>query len=56
MTNQIRLGDTVFTMNDWSVESYIYGGKVGNKALLFFHDIPKVYIMVDASLVWKNKP
>ena len=52
MTNQIRLGDTVYTLNDHNV-SYIYGGKVGKKALLFFPDVPKVYIMVDLSLVWK---
>lgn len=54
MTNQIRLGDTVWTMNDWEVTSYIYGGKVGDKCLLFFHDIPKVYVLVDSNLVWKK--
>lgn len=54
MTNQIRLGDTVWTMNDWNVTSYIYGGKVGKKALLFLHDTPKVYMLVDYNLVWKK--
>jgi hypothetical protein len=55
MTNQIRLGDTVYTLNDYQVESYIYGGKVGNKALLFLHNVPGTYIMMDSSLVWKAK-